>query len=214
MPRGKATKTEAVKRAADRAEATSRGEEAELASAPLDAAIKPLVDGRGRPTEFDVKFVSKVQALCEDGATDEEIAQSFGVSTRTIYRWKLQHKDFCQAIAVGKEIANTRVERTLYQKAVGYTYVEQQAIKVKTGKDTEEVKVIDVERYAQPEIQAVQFWLKNRKPQVWRDVQQIEHGRPGEFQQMSDDELRAWLLKEAPQTLTLITDESDGKRKH
>lgn len=123
----------------------------------------------GRPTDFRDSFVAKAKIICERGATDDELAEELGVSTRTLYRWKHTHPEFCQAIMSGKEIADERVERSLYQAATGYRYVEQQAFKVKTGQYEEDVKVVDVEKHKPAETPAAVFWLKNRRSGKWKD---------------------------------------------
>lgn len=130
----------------------------------------------GRPTEYADEFCQKANELCQAGATDSEIADFFGVSTRTIYRWKLEYPEFCQAIAAGKEIADERVERSLYQNATGFAYKEQQAIKIKVDQHQEEIKVVEVERYAPAETTAASLWLRNRRPEKWRDKQDLNIG--------------------------------------
>lgn len=133
--------------------------------------------------------------LCERGATDEELAQAFDVSTRTIYRWKNAHPEFCQAISVGKEAADARVERSLYQMATGTYVKQQQAVKVKTGQYTEEIKIVEVETFMAPEVPAAQFWLKNRRPEQWREVSRQEQsgvdGKPIEQKTVIE-----WVVKE------------------
>ena len=47
--------------------------------------------GPGRPTLFKPEYVEQAEKLAVLGATDEEIGDFFGVSARTIYRWKLDH---------------------------------------------------------------------------------------------------------------------------
>lgn len=127
----------------------------------------------GAPTDYRPEFCQHALELCERGATDEELAQEFDVSTRTIYRWKNAHPEFCQAIRAGKEAADERVERSLYQMATGTYIKQQQAIKVKTGQFTEDIKIVEVETYMAPEVPAAQFWLKNRKPDQWRDKSDV-----------------------------------------
>jgi len=65
--------------------------------------------------------------LCLLGATDADLADFFEVSVRTIERWQSQHAEFCRAVKVAKEEANDRVERSLYQKAVGF---QREAVKI------------------------------------------------------------------------------------
>lgn len=131
----------------------------------------------GRPSPYDPEMAEQAKKLCLLGATDDEIADFFNVSTRTIYRWKRDNAEFCQAIQSGKDIADERVERSLYQMATGRYVVEQQAIKIKLEKDKEDVKVVDLEKFLPPEVPAAIFWLKNRRKEVWRDrtEQQVDH---------------------------------------
>jgi hypothetical protein len=60
--------------------------------------------------------------ICQAGFTDQELADLFGVSVRTINIWKARHVDFLQALKAGKTEADDRVERALYQKAIGYSH--------------------------------------------------------------------------------------------
>ncbi len=134
---------------------------------------------RGRPTDYQPEYAEQAAKLCALGATDDEMADFFGVHRSTIYRWKLDHEDFCDAVKSAKEVADERVERSLYQKATGYNYTEEQAIKIKKGQHEEEVEVVEVEKHAPADTTAAIFWLKNRRKTEWRDKQDHEHSGPG-----------------------------------
>lgn len=131
-----------------------------------------------RPSGYLVKFAKQARQLCALGATDQEIADFFEVDVRTIYRWKHDHDEFCQALKAGKDIADERVERSLYQKAIGY---EQDEVKIfMPGGATAPVYAPFRAKIA-PDTTAAIFWLKNRRSQEWRDKQQHEHtGKDGE----------------------------------
>lgn len=139
---------------------------------------------RGRPTDFDPEMIAQAEKLCALGATDDEMADFFGVHRSTLYRWKLDHPDFCDAIKTAKEAADERVERSLYQKATGYTVTEQQAVKIKTGKDSEAVETVEVERHVPADTTAAIFWLKNRRKDQWKDKHEHEHGLTGELSEL------------------------------
>lgn len=130
---------------------------------------------KGRPSEFDPAYIEQAGKLCALGATDDEMADFFGVHRSTIYRWKLDHPEFCDAIKSAKEIADERVERSLYQKATGYNYTEEQAFKIKKAQYEEEVEVVQVEKHSPADTTAAIFWLKNRRKAEWRDKHEIEH---------------------------------------
>jgi hypothetical protein len=148
----------------------SKAADVAVVVAEVVAEVAPV----GRPTDFKPEFVEQVAKLCELGATDEEIGAFFNVSTRTIYRWKNEIPEFCQAIKTGKGAADERVERSLYQKATGYYVVEQESHKLKIDQYKEEIEVVDVEKYVQPDTTAGIFWLKNRRPDEWRDKKEVE----------------------------------------
>lgn len=125
----------------------------------------------GRPSQYKDAFVNGARMLAKFGATDAEIADFFEVDVRTIYRWKNTHEAFCQALKAGKDEADERVERALYHRAIGY---EQDAVKIfMPAGATEPVYAPYKERIA-PDTTAAIFWLKNRRPQEWRDKQDID----------------------------------------
>lgn len=130
--------------------------------------------GAGRPTTYNDSYVQQAEKLCLLGATDSEMADFWGVDVRTVYRWKIDHPEFCQAIKSAKEHADERVERSLYQKATGYDYTEEQAIKIKIEQHKEEVEVVEVTKHAPADTTAAIFWLKNRRKADWRDKQEHE----------------------------------------
>ena len=125
----------------------------------------------GRPTKFKPEYVVQAEKLCQLGATDQDIADFFDVDLRTIYRWKASHEDFCHALRSGKEAADERVERSLYQRAVGY---EQDAVKIFMPAGAAAPVYAPYREKVAPDTTACIFWLKNRRKEHWRDKQQHE----------------------------------------
>lgn len=126
----------------------------------------------GRPSAYKPEFVKQAEKLCELGATDAELAEFFEVTDRTIYRWQTAHPEFCQALKAGKEEADSAVARSLYRRALGYRH---RAVKIVADAKTGAQHIVPyTERYP-PDTTAAIFWLKNRRPDVWRDRQQVEH---------------------------------------
>ena len=129
----------------------------------------------GRPTAYKPEFCQQAMERCANGATDPELADLFGVSTRTIYRWKAQHIEFCQALKCAKEVADERVERSLYHRAVGY---EQEAVKIFMPAGADKPVYAKYTEQIAPDTTAAIFWLKNRKPDEWRDKHEFS-GKDG-----------------------------------
>lgn len=125
----------------------------------------------GRPSKFQPQYVEQARKLCLLGATDQEIADFFEVEVRTIYRWKAEHDEFCQSLKAGKEVADERVERSLFQKAIGY---EQEEVKIFMPAGAEGPVYAPFRAKVAPDTTAAIFWLKNRRPDLWRDKQQTE----------------------------------------
>lgn len=126
----------------------------------------------GRPSAFKPEYVEQARKICELGATDQEIADFFEVDVRTIYRWKHDHDEFCQALKAGKDIADERVERSLYQKAIGY---EQDEVKIFMPANAEKPVYAEFRAKIAPDTTAAIFWLKNRRSGNWREKQEIHH---------------------------------------
>ena len=117
-----------------------------------------------RPTKFKAEFVGQAAKLAALGATDREIADFFEVDERTINRWKAENDEFCQSLKVGKASSDDRVEQSLYRRAVGYSYVGQKAFHYQG-----QITKADVVEHVAPDVTACIFWLKNRRPEQWRD---------------------------------------------
>lgn len=127
----------------------------------------------GRPTKFKPEFVEQATKLAGLGATDREVADFFKVDERTLHRWKAENEEFCHALKIGKGPADDRVEQSLYRRAVGY---EQDDIHFSSYEgvvtETPYVKIVP------PDTTAMIFWLKNRRPEIWRDVKAQELSGP------------------------------------
>jgi hypothetical protein len=147
----------------------------------------------GAPSSYEPGFARQTQLLCELGATDAEIAEFFGVTRATITNWKAAHPAFLSALKAGKAEADDRVERSLYHKAIGYTF---DAVKIFMPAGAPGPVYAPYKEHMPPDTTACIFWLKNRRQQQWRDVHKHEHGRAGEFDKMSPDELRNFIARE------------------
>lgn len=121
-----------------------------------------------------------LEAWARDGLTDEQIARNMGINVRTLYHWKKKNVQIFQTLKTNKELADIEVENALRKKALGFREKEQavstrRTIEYENGKRIREIAepvVTEVERYYPPDTTAQIFWLKNRKPDKWRDKQE------------------------------------------
>lgn len=120
-----------------------------------------------------------LSAWARAGMTDEEIAGQIGISRSTLAEWKKKYASIDKALATGKDFSDRLIENSLYKKALGFFVMEQKTFKVKaveydqdTGKkisEREELKTVEERHYVEPDVKAIIFWLKNRKPEFWRE---------------------------------------------
>lgn len=122
----------------------------------------------GRPSKYRPEFAKQAAKLCSLGATDAQLADFFEVAVSTINLWKVQHVEFSESIKVPKAEADERVEQSLYRRAMGYEHDEVD-IKVIGG----EVVQTPMRKFYPPDTTAAIFWLKNRKPEEWRE--KVDH---------------------------------------
>lgn len=102
-----------------------------------------------------------LEGWARDGLTDEQIAENMGIATSTFYEWKKKEKEFSESLKKGKEVIDFEVENALLKRALGYEYEEET---YENGILTKKVK-----KQIAPDTTAQIFWLKNRKPNTWKD---------------------------------------------
>lgn len=135
----------------------------------------------GRPSKYTQEFAIQAAKLCALGATDKDLADFFGVSTVTIWRWQNEHEEFCNALKVGKSEADDRVERSLYHRANGYSF---EAVKIFMPAGAAGPVYAPYTEHVPPDTTACIFWLKNRRPEAWREVTKHEHGGTIQFEKI------------------------------
>lgn len=127
-------------------------------------AKKPI----GRPSKYRSKFARQVAVAARLGGTDEQISEMLGVSVDSITRWKRRHPEFCGALKIGKDEADDRVERSLFARAVGYSHPDTHISSFR-GDITE----TPITKHYAPDATSCIFWLKNRRPEAWRERHEL-----------------------------------------
>jgi hypothetical protein len=128
--------------------------------------------GGGRHSQFNPEFIKRAELAGRAGLTDRELAELFDVSLSAIEKWKRRREDFRNALKIGKAEADRGVERSLYQRAVGYSY---DAVKIFMPAGAKKPVYAPYVEHVPPDVTAQIFWLKNRDPARWRDAWQLEH---------------------------------------
>ncbi len=110
-----------------------------------------------------------------NGLTDEQIACNMGISRSTLNDWKSKYSDISDTLKINKEIVDTQVENALLKRALGYSFTEttkERKLNDETG-EYEMVTTKEVVKEVTPDTTAQIFWLKNRKPEEWRDKKDV-----------------------------------------
>ena len=107
-----------------------------------------------------------VEGWARDGLTDQQIAKNLGVAYSTFREYKKKYPAFSAVLKRGKEVVDYEVENALLKRALGFSYDE-----VTRERDTDGGLVISkvVKKLVVPDVGAAAFWLKNRRPEKWRD---------------------------------------------
>ncbi len=126
-----------------------------------------------------------VECWARDGLIDEQIAKNLGIAYSTFKDYKNKHSAFSAALKKGKEVVDFEVENALLKRALGYKYSEvtQEPVEVGEGITMLQTTKI-VTKHAPPDTTAQIFWLKNRKPDKWRDRPTEDTNATGQLEQL------------------------------
>ena len=106
-----------------------------------------------------------LEGWARDGLTEEQISHNMDISRSTLKDWKLKYPAISATLKKGKEVVDYQVENALLSAAL-------------EGNTTAQI-----------------FWLKNRRPDKWRDKPEESRGAQDAETNAQDDLMRA--IKEA-----------------
>ena len=154
-------------------------------------------------------FPELARWMAQNGLTLPDVARELGVHLNTLKKWRRERPDFAEALNLGRDLADARVQDSLYQRAIG--------LKTSLKTMNKAGDVVEIDLYEKPDVTACIFWLKNRRPEMWRDVTRQEHtgrdGQPIEVKQQRGDlieELTSLVIAEAEGALATAS-EGDGQ---
>ena len=123
----------------------------------------------------------RISDWARDGLTDADMAKNIGIARSTFCEWKKKSPELSDILKKSKEVADIIIENALYKRATGYSVMLKKTFKVKdiiyeNGKKVKETeKLVEGydEMYIPADTTAQIFWLKNRKPNEWRDKREV-----------------------------------------
>lgn len=145
-----------------------------------------------RPLDIKKINLKQCEKLVKAGFTDKQLADFFDITEASLNNYKKRYPKFFESLKDWKKEADEKVEKCLYQRAIGYEYDEVVYEKSKIGGlgiklskgEIEEIKHCDTNKtkittkQVIPDVTAQIFWLKNRQPERWKDTTSIEHSAP------------------------------------
>ena len=114
----------------------------------------------GRPSKKNGFIVQKIMELAREGKTNMQIADIVGISFETLRTWKIEDWEFAVTLNENKFLADQMVEASTFKNAIGYDYYEEVAT---------DQGVVEIRKHKSPNPSSQIFWLKNRRPDDWRD---------------------------------------------
>ena len=139
--------------------------------------------------EYHVDWIA---GLARRGCTLDEIARDLGVARSTLCKWIKDNAELSDALKCGRDFADVKVEKSLYQRALGFTRSVKKTIIGTGDKDGQKpVRIELTDEEVPPDTTAIIFWLKNRNPKLWRDVQEVNANVKTEpdLRPLTDDEI-------------------------
>ncbi len=115
----------------------------------------------------------RIFGWARDGLTDDQIAHNMGIRRSTLAEWQNRFPDIADTIKKGKAPVDIEVENALLKSALGFEYEETITEIEELGNGKQKKQIRKVKKYAPPNSTAQIFWLKNRRPDRWRDKQDI-----------------------------------------
>ncbi len=140
---------------------------------PGQSVAPPFTNRVGRPTKFFPQYIEQAKVLASKGFTDIDMAEAFMVSEATIHNWKTEHPEFLESLKDGKAMIDDNVEKSLLQRALGYSHREE-----KVFCSEGQIVTHETVKHYPPESGAAKLWLTNRRPDVWREKHEIDFVNP------------------------------------
>jgi len=154
----------------------------------------------GRPTDYRPEYCDIARKMCELGAITRELADALNVSVQTLYQWGNRYPEFSESMRLGREAADNRVERSFYQRAIGYNFkTTKRVTRTEDGGMLAETEV-----HLPGDVTAQAKWLGARRPRQWGELLLAEDGSQRQERSLAEIKERVigmllqWGLKVVP----------------
>lgn len=123
--------------------------------------------------------LESIRGWAQHGVTKEGIAKQLGISRSTLSVWEKTYPEFAEALKTGKLQADGEILNAAFKQAIGYKTKVREPVKVKKQVyepntkriiTSEEVEIVEYEKYFPPVPLMTRFMLINRLPNDYKAV--------------------------------------------
>lgn len=120
---------------------------------------------------FKPEYVGQVYKAARMGYTHMDFSELFGVTYQTIKNWEIAFPEFHDAITEGIKVAVGFVERSLFDRATGYSFPTE---KISYDARAGQFERTDYIEHVPPDPASQQFFLRNRAAEDWKEISRVE----------------------------------------
>lgn len=135
----------------------------------------------GKPTLYKEDYPRQAYLIALMGASDQQLAEFFGIKKATLDLWKRKHPDFEHSIKEAKFVADTKVAASLYHRAIGYDFEEVHEMKGRDRNGETYNYTKKIKKHLPPDVKAALIWLVNRQPEHWTNAKKKTESKTIKF---------------------------------
>lgn len=139
--------------------------------------LTSVVEGKYNP-----RYASVAESIAMLNGSQADLAKALQVSESTISKWLDEHHDFNFAWFTGRIVMDSKVAKSVYTTAVGYT-LDLYDTKVVDGILVDVIKQVHVP----PNPRSQEYWLNNRQPKYWSST--VDYVPPPPTPLLNEEEL-------------------------
>lgn len=148
------------------------------------------------------------RAVYELGATDQQLADILAVSVQTLHEWYYKFPDFKAAIVAARDRHNSEVlEKSLIKRAQGYDVEERE----QGNRGTQDIDIVKT-KHVPPDTAALQFFLKLRSPERWKEAPEDKGSELAEIFGMIINKTRTLPATRKPEAIDMTIDMQPASR--
>lgn len=129
---------------------------------------------RGKLGLYHSSHVPRIEQLARIGLTLYQIAIAFGINDQTLSRWLRDKPELREAYEKGRDTHDYAVQDAMLTRATGFDYVEEKEFEGVDAFGRPYHYTVRTKKKVLSDVTAGIFWLKNRHPDQWSDVNKHE----------------------------------------